>query len=110
MSARNISFAFLSIILALLSFNIYPSIHIFAQEDDEENGDDNLNLCNFDHIKKFSGNGTLISSWGKKGSGDGKFLHPHGIAIDSVGNLYVTDEEKLNVQKFDKNGKFITQW
>src|SRR5918995_3410241 len=115
MSAHKIAFAFLSIILALLNFNIYPSTYIFAQEgdgssDNGENGDDNLNLCNFDHIKKFSGNGTLISSWGQKGNGDGEFLHPHGLAIDSVGNLYVTDEERLDVQKFDKNGRFLTKW
>src|SRR5919107_3366856 len=91
-------FVHLSIILTLSlpNLNTYLFSHVIAQENDEEEESENgnLNLCNFDHIKKFSGNGTLISSWGKKGSADGEFLHPHAIATDSMGNVYVTDEER----------------
>src|SRR5215212_7520996 len=64
----------------------------------------------FNHIKKFDSNGNLITSWGIKGSGEGQFLHPHGIGLDSAGNVYVSDEEKGNIEKFDSNGKFITSW
>jgi hypothetical protein len=27
----------------------------------------------------------LLLSWGMKGTGDGDFLHPHGIDVDSEG-------------------------
>ncbi len=47
---------------------------------------------------------------GVKGTGEGDFLHPHGIAVDSQGFVYVTDEEKHDVQKFDSNGSFILSW
>jgi tripartite motif-containing protein 71 len=68
-------------------------------------------------IQKFDSNGKFITMWGSKGSsGEGQFLHPHDIAIDSSGNSYVNDvlkEEGTNhalVEKFDSNGKFITTW
>jgi len=67
-------------------------------------------LPGFHYMKKFTNNGTLITAWGTKGTGPGQFLHAHGIAIDSKGNVYVSDAEKCNIQKFDNNGKFITSW
>jgi hypothetical protein len=44
---------------------------------------ENLNFCGFHHIKKFDTNGRLIASWGGKGTRNGQFIHPHGIAVDS---------------------------
>ncbi len=41
---------------------------------------------------------------------EGKPPVPLGIAIDSLGNAYVTDDANNRVQKFDKNGNLITQW
>src|SRR5580765_583394 len=35
--------------------------------------------------------------------------YPHGIDLDSLGNVYVTDSRDL-VQKFDANGNFILKW
>jgi tripartite motif-containing protein 71 len=70
----------------------------------------NATAGGFDHIKKFDSNGKLITSWGSTGSGDGQFLHAHGIGLDSAGNVYVSDAENYNIQKFDSNGKFITKW
>jgi hypothetical protein len=35
---------------------------------------------------------------------------PHGIAVDSSGNVYVIDTWNKNIQKFDSNGVFITKW
>jgi DNA-binding beta-propeller fold protein YncE len=48
--------------------------------------------------------------WGSQGSGDGQFDQPVGIAIDSAGDVYVTDQNNNRVQKFDRDGNFITQW
>jgi DNA-binding beta-propeller fold protein YncE len=64
----------------------------------------------FHHIQKFTTDGKFITSWGSKGTGDGKLLHPHSIAVDSSGNVYISDDEKNNIIKFDSNGKFITKW
>ncbi|MEJ0021442.1 MAG: 6-bladed beta-propeller [Candidatus Doudnabacteria bacterium] len=44
------------------------------------------------------------------GSDDGQLANPQGIAIDSSGNIYVTDADNNRVQKFDPSGNFITQW
>src|SRR5215203_2578166 len=55
-------------------------------------------------IQKFDTDGKFIAKWGSKGSGDGKFRHPHGIAIDSSGSVYVTDMTNLNIQKFTSDG------
>ena len=58
----------------------------------------------------FDSNGNFLRGFGEKGSGDGQFLHPHGIAIDSQDNVYVLYEKKLNIQKFDSNGTFIKKF
>ena len=34
----------------------------------------------------------------------------YGIAVDSSGNVYVTDSTQASIQKFDSNGAFITKW
>jgi sugar lactone lactonase YvrE len=77
----------------------------------ENNSDDveivTNDLQGFHFVKKFDSNGTLISAWGTKGTGPGQFLHAHGIAVDSNGNVYVSDAEKCNIQKFDSEGNFI---
>src|SRR5215211_716639 len=63
---------------------------------------------NFHFIKKFDRNGNLVDRWGTIGSGDGQFLHAHGITVDLQDNVYVSDGENCNIQKFDNNGNFIT--
>jgi tripartite motif-containing protein 71 len=42
-------------------------------------------------VQKFTNNGTFITSWSSRGSGDGQFISPAGIAVDSSNNVYVTD-------------------
>ncbi len=67
-------------------------------------------IVDFGRIQKFSNDGKFITKWGSKGTGDGEFLHIHGIAADSNGTVYATDEERGIVQKFSNDGKFITKW
>lgn len=45
-------------------------------------------------------------SLGKLGLGQAEFDHPNGLALDSNGNLYVTDLGNRRVQVFDRVGRF----
>jgi tripartite motif-containing protein 71 len=52
-----------------------------------------------------------LSHHGARGLGDGQFINPIDLTIDSADNVYVGDfGENNRVQKFDSNGKFITKW
>jgi Caspase domain/Pentapeptide repeats (8 copies)/NHL repeat len=53
---------------------------------------------------------SFITEWGYIGSGDGQFNMPAGVAVDSSGNVYVTDFGNDRIQKFNSNGAFITKW
>ena len=62
-------------------------------------------------VQKFTANGTFVTSWGSTGIGDGQFISPSGVGVDSKGNVYVGDfGYNDRVQKFDGNGNFITKW
>jgi DNA-binding beta-propeller fold protein YncE len=61
-------------------------------------------------VQKFDSNGKFIMTWGSKGSGEGQFLKPECIAVDSSDYIYVCDPGNFRVQKFDSNGKFIMTW
>ena len=38
------------------------------------------------------------------------FFWPHGIAVDSSGNVYVAETWNCRVQKFTLSGQFVTRW
>jgi len=57
-----------------------------------------------------SGSIKFITKWGSQGTSDGQFIRQGGLAVDSVGNVYVADMASHRIQKFDSNGKFITKW
>ncbi len=60
----------------------------------------------------FSQEYVFETTWGSPGISFGSFSQPQGIAVDSQGNLYVTDFTALanQVQKFTGDGTFITAW
>jgi DNA-binding beta-propeller fold protein YncE len=51
-----------------------------------------------------------ITQWGAFGSGNGQFKFPGGVAVDSLGNVYVADRDNNRIQKFSSNGDYITKW
>ncbi|MFH1961832.1 MAG: right-handed parallel beta-helix repeat-containing protein [bacterium] len=52
----------------------------------------------------------METKWGSNGSGDGQFSGPHGVAVDTSGNVFVADSNNNRIQKFDSDGTFITKW
>ena len=48
--------------------------------------------------------------FGSEGTGDGQFREPHGMAVDSSGNIYVADTGNHRIQVFDTKGRFIRQF
>ena len=57
---------------------------------------------NLEEVRKYTPAGQLITRWGGRGTGDGQFDVPAGIAVDSAGDVYVVDSENDRVQKFKK--------
>lgn len=58
-------------------------------------------------VQKFSANGDYLTSWGAFGSGEGEFLSPVDVAVDSHGAVYVADGGNYRIQKFTSTGEFI---
>ncbi|RJQ46348.1 MAG: CSLREA domain-containing protein [Nitrospiraceae bacterium] len=52
----------------------------------------------------------FIGAWGSAGSGNGQFNGPQGIAVDSSGNVYVSQIFDYRIQKFKSDSTYITQW
>ncbi len=68
----------------------------------------------FDKILKISvKDGSILSSFGGKGTTNGRFIDPFDIAVDKDGNIYVVDrgigKARPSVQKFDKDGNFVAR-
>lgn len=67
--------------------------------------DRNTNL-----VQKFDSTGAFVLGWGTKGGGNGQFFGAGGVAIDTAGNIYVTDTGGNRVQKFTNTGTFLAAW
>jgi hypothetical protein len=50
------------------------------------------------------------TTWGKHGKRPGEFDTPHGIALDSMGRVYVADRANNRIQIFEPDGKFVAEW
>jgi DNA-binding beta-propeller fold protein YncE len=62
-------------------------------------------------VHRFAPDGSLLRSWGERGSGPGQFTLPHGIRVDPRGRVLVLDRETNHrLQIFDVEGSFLGQW
>jgi DNA-binding beta-propeller fold protein YncE len=68
---------------------------------------------NNNRIQKFDGSGKFLLAWGcanvasqacPPASGPGQFNAPYGVAVDSSGNVFITDIENNRVEKFEPIG------
>jgi len=57
-------------------------------------------------VSVFTPEGKRIRSFGSKGSANGQFDFPTGVAVDSAGNIYVVNNINHCIQKFTSTGKF----
>lgn len=71
------------------------------------------------HMQKYSSDGNLIYQWGISGrvkNGDpstspgGEFSGVWGVALDSNGNIFVTDNNNHRIQKFDSGETYVSQF
>jgi hypothetical protein len=58
-------------------------------------------------IKRYDGDGALLSAFGREGDGPGTFARPKGLAVDGDGHVYVADALFDNIQVFDGSGRLL---
>ena len=61
-------------------------------------------------IKVFDSTGTFLYEFGGYGNGDGKFIHPTGLAMDKTGHLLVCSTGNHRVQVLTLEGKFVSKF
>jgi streptogramin lyase len=61
-------------------------------------------------IARFDRSGKFLSAFGKRGTGPGEYMQPHGLALDSQGRLFVADRGNNRVQVVTTDGKFIADY
>ncbi|MQF69882.1 hypothetical protein FIM12_06080 [SAR202 cluster bacterium AD-804-J14_MRT_500m] len=71
-----------------------------ADVDVDTNG--NLHIAELDgRVSVLSYTGEVLARWGEKGNGADQFAAPHGICVDSHGDVYVTEVGDVGrIQKF----------
>ncbi len=61
-------------------------------------------------VAVFSLDGKLLNSFGKRGELEGEFNQPMAAALDSQGNIYITDSFNARIQRFTPDGVFISKF
>ena len=84
---------------------IWPTALALDSEENLYLADDFLH-----RITVYDKEGSLVTTWGTKGSGDGEINGPSGLLLDSEDNLMVVDHRNNRIQKFTKDGEFLSSW
>lgn len=61
-------------------------------------------------IKEFDTSGDLLLSFGSRGTGPGQVETAYGLAMDSTGNLWVSDTDGYCVDEFTPSGHCVTRF
>lgn len=62
-------------------------------------------------VHRFAAGGTLLHSWGERGSRPGQFGWPvHSVHVDPRGRVLVIDRENNRVQHFTAEGDYRDEW
>ncbi len=61
-------------------------------------------------VQVFDADGCFLRELGESGREEGQFKYPQGIAVDNLGNVYVSDIENTCIQKFTSSGNFVKRW
>ena len=61
-------------------------------------------------ILEYTPEGKRVREWGSPGTGPGELNLPHAVAIDERGVIYVGDRENGRIQRFDREGRFLSLW
>lgn len=61
-------------------------------------------------VVKLDRNGRYVTAWGSRGTENGQFSSPHGLAVDRNRRIYVADRGNRRVQVFDENGGHLATW
>lgn len=61
-------------------------------------------------FKSFQVTVNLLRDGGSPGSGDGEFIQPWDVAVDSNNFVYVPDSGNDRVQIFKNDGTFVIKW
>ena len=61
-------------------------------------------------VHHFTEDGTLLHSWGDRGSGPGEFITPHDVYVDEKGQVYISDRQNRRIQLFTPGGELAGIW
>ena len=61
-------------------------------------------------VHKYTGDGELIKSWGRPGTGPGEFDLPHCVRVDKHDRLLVADRTNNQIQFSDTDGNYLHEW
>jgi RHS repeat-associated protein len=63
-----------------------------------------------DRVQEFNASREYVAKFGSKGTGNGQFSEPAGIAASGGGNLYVDDFGNDRVEEFTTSGAYVAQF
>jgi tripartite motif-containing protein 71 len=75
--------------------------------------DNGLDCIESYRIQKFDSKGTFIKKWKNKGNNinaEGQYDVPEHISTDPDNYVYITNSGNGCIEKFDSNGKFMSNW